>query len=786
MAYIGKPIPRVEDLRFVTGRGCYTDDLQIEGALWCAFVRAPFAHADVVRLYITAATAASGVVAAFTVQDYYADGHRPMSHIPVPLDAVDPRKPTFANTPETPIFDAPHPPMVDGRVRHVGEAVVMIVAETQNAALDAVELVEIDYSPLPAVVTQMDAMAEGAPQLWDAAPGNICFDEAFGDEAGTAAAFDGAHLVIERTFRNSRVVTCQMEPRAAVGRYDAENDIYELLSGSQGAVRQRVELTMALGLPEERTRVVCPDTGGGFGTRTTLYAEQLLVTWAAKRLGRPVRWVSDRSEAFLSDYQGRDLSTWAAMAFDADGRIRGMRTEVCGNIGAYTVSFVPVANNCRVTTTAYDVPFAHVRCQGVLTNTAPTAPFRGAGRPEAHFTMERLLDLGAARLGIDRLEIRRRNLIRAEQLPYRNALGLTYDSGDFLGNFENALTMGDWDGFAGRRRESEARGLLRGIGVASYVESPVGAPRERMHVTVKPDGVVEVLAGTQSTGQGHETTFAQVVADRLGVDMAVVALVTGDTRVITVGGGTHSDRSMRLGGALLVQACAEIVEQAKKLVSEELDAPASEITFEDGLLSHPSSNRAFDVFDAQRLAARADKALAAAAEFNGRMPAYPTGCAVCELEVDPDTGVVTIARYTSLDDVGQPINPLIVDGQVHGGIAQGIGQALMEDFQIDPVTGQVLGGSFMDYGVPRADHFPNFAVAFTEDPTQGNPLRVKGGGESGITPALAVVFNALMDALSPYGIEHVEMPATPHRVWRAIQDARKTGGSKNKTSGEEL
>jgi carbon-monoxide dehydrogenase large subunit len=777
MAYIGKPIPRVEDLRFVTGRGRYTDDLLVEGALWCAFARAPYAHADIVRIDLTAARAAQGVVAAFTVQDYYGDGHKPMSHIPVPADAVDARKPAFADTPETPIFVSPHPPLADGRVRHVGEAVVMIVAETADAARDAVERVEIDYAPLPAVVTQMDALAEGAPQLWDGAPGNVCVDEGFGDEVGTAAAFEGAHLVLERTFRTSRVVTCQMEPRAAVGRYDADNDVHELISGSQGAVRQRVELAMALGLPVERTRVVCPDTGGGFGTRTTLYAEQLLVAWAARRLGRPVRWTSDRSEAFLADYQGRDLYTRAAIAFDANGAIRAMRTEVIGNIGAYTVSFVPVANNSRVTTTAYHVPVAHVRCRGVLTNTAPTAPFRGAGRPEAHFTIERLLDLAAPRLGIDRLELRRRNLVRPEQLPYRNALGLTYDSGDFCGNFEKALKLGDWDGFADRRRESEARGLLRGIGVASYVESPVGAPRERIHITVKADGGVEVLAGTQSTGQGHETTFAQVVADRLGVDMGVVVLVTGDTKIITVGGGTHSDRSMRLGGTLLAKACAEIVDRARALVAEELGVPREEVAFEDGVLSHPSSNRAFDVFDAQRLAGRKNEPLAAAAEFNGRMPAFPTGCAVCEVEVDPETGVVKIVRYASLDDVGQPINPLIVDGQVHGGIAQGVGQALMEDLQVDPATGQVIGGSFMDYGVPRADDLPDFDVAFTEDPTQGNPLRVKGGGESGITPSLAVVFNALMDALSPLGVEHVEMPATPQRVWRAIQDARKQGES---------
>ena len=777
MAYIGKPVPRVEDLRFVTGRGCYTDDLQIEGAVWCAFVRSPYAHADVTRLDATAAEAAPGVVAAFTVQDYYADGHKPMSHIPVPLDAVDAKKPTFANTPETPVFDAPHPPLADGRVRHVGEAVAMIVAETRDAARDAAELVEVDYRPLPAVISQLDALAEGAPQVWDGAPGNLCFDQGFGDEAETAAAFEGAHLVLERDFQTSRVVTCQMEPRAAVGRYDAENDVYELLSGSQGAVRQRVELAMALGLPVERCRVVCPDTGGGFGTRTTLYAEQLLVTWAAKRLGRPVRWTSDRSEAFLSDYQGRDLLTRAAMAFDAEGRIRAMRSDVIGNIGAHTVSFVPVANNYRVTTTAYDVPVAHVRCRGVLTNTAPTAPFRGAGRPEAHFTIERLLDLAAARIRLRRRISSRSIPSRAEQLPYRNALGLTYDSGDFLGNFESALKLGDWSGFADRRKDSEARGLLRGIGVAAYVESPVGAPRERISVTVRDDGAIQVLAGTQSTGQGHETTFAQVVADLLGVDMGVVTLVTGDTNIIFVGGGTHSDRSMRLGGALMVEACARIVDQARTLVAEELDALEAEVVFEDGLLSHPTSNRAFDMFDAQRLAARKDLLLTAAAEFNGRMPAYPTGAAVCELEVDPETGVTSIVRYSSIDDVGQPINPLIVDGQVHGGIAQGVGQALMEDFQVDPATGQVLGGSFMDYGVPRADQLPSFDVAFAEDPTKGNTLRVKGGGESGITPSLAVVFNALMDALSPLGVEHLDMPATPYRVWRAIQDAREVAAA---------
>ncbi|MGC1305188.1 MAG: xanthine dehydrogenase family protein molybdopterin-binding subunit [Caulobacteraceae bacterium] len=767
--YIGKPIPRVEDLRFVTGRGRYTDDFKLENACFACFARAPYAHALVRGIDVSAAAASPGVIAVFTVEDYLADGHKPMHHVPIPADAVDAKLPAFTRTPETPIFDAPHLPMVRDKVRHVGEAVAMILAETYAQARDAADLVVVDYEPLPAVILPLDAIAEGAPQLWDEAPRNICFEEYFGDRAATDKAFGKAHLVVERDFVNSRIVNCQMEPRSAIGVWDGAGEIYHMIAGSQGAVRQRVELSQALGVPVDRIEVVCPDTGGGFGPRTTLHAEQLCVTWAAKRVGRPVKWTSDRSEAFLVDYQGRGMTTRAAMAFDKKGRILGMRTEVYGNIGGHTVSFVPVANNYRVTTTAYDVPAATVRAVGVLTNTTPTAPFRGAGRPEAHYVIERLLDMAAKRLGVERIEIRRRNLVPRSAMPYRNALGLTYDSGDFHSNLDIALARADWDGFPERRAESEAAGKLRGIAAANYVESPVGAPRERIVINVRMDGSVEVLAGTQSTGQGHETTFAQVVADHLGVDMNTVRLVTGDTRIIAVGGGTHSDRSMRLGGTLLVEACADLRAQARALAAQAFERPEDEVLFEDGLFSHPSTNRAYSMFEAAALSK--DAMLSSAKEFNGRMPAYPTGCAVCELEIDPETGVVQIVRYTSIDDVGQPINPLIVDGQVHGGIAQGVGQALMEDYQVDPATGQVLGGSFMDYGVPRADHFPHFEVDFTEDPTRGNPLRVKGGGESGITPATAVIINAVVDALSPYGIEHIDLPATPLKIWRAIQDA---------------
>ena len=773
---VGQPIPRIEDLRFITGRGRYTDDIAVPGAAHAAFVRSDQAHADLEAIDISAAAASPGVIAVLTGADYLADGHAPMQHNPIPADAIDPTAPGFRR--ET-SFDRGHVPLAVDRVRHVGEAVAMVVAETLEQALAAAELVVVRCRPLPVVVQTDDAIAPGAPQLYDDCPGNLCLCEDFGDPEATARAFDAAHLVVEGEFQDSRVVTCQMEPRAAIGEYDVERGVFRLTSGSQGAVRQRQELAQALAAPIEQVEVICPDTGGGFGTRTTLNLEQLLVVWAARRLGRPVRWTATRSESFVSDYQGRGLNIRARLALDPEGRILALHSQVDGNAGAHTVSYVPLNNHQRIATTVYDVPVAHLRVRAILTNTTPTTPYRGAGRPEAHFVIERLLDMAAARLGMDRIQLRRRNLVSRAQLPYRTATGLTYDSGDFVDCMDRALAMADWEGFAARRAESEGRGRLRGIGLANYVESPVGAVRERMTVTIAEDGAVEVLAGTQSTGQGHETSFVQVVADALQVEMAAVRLVTGDTRRIEVGGGTHSDRSMRLGGTLLVQACAEIVAKARAVVAAELGVSEAEVVHEDGLFGHPGSNRTLTLGQACACSIQTGEGpLAATANLSGRIPAHPCGAAVCELEIDPETGVVDVVRYSSVDDVGQPINPLIVDGQTHGGIAQGIGQALMEDLQIDPVTGQLLGGSFMDYGLPRADDLPSFDTELVEDPTYGNPLRVKGGGEGGVTPALAAVGNALCDALAPLGVQHVPLPATPQRIWRMIRQAeRNLGGA---------
>jgi len=776
---IGKPIPRVEDQRFVTGKGQYTDDFRVEGQLHAAFLRSPHAHAALNSIDTSAAREAPGVVAVLVGQDYVDDGLTGCDHVPNPIDAVDATKKAFVTSLTGSIFNQLHIPLPVDRVRYVGEAVAMVIAETPLQARNAAEMIEVDYDVLDAVVNGADAMQEGAPQLWDGAPGNLCFQTQIGDRDEARRILATADHVVQREFHHSRLVNCQMEPRSAIGDYDAQTGTYTLISGSQGAVRQKLVLAGALKVPPSQVRVVCPDTGGGFGPRSFVYVEQLAVVWAARRIGRPVKWTSDRSEAFLSDYQGRDQIIRSTIGFSKDGRILAIDNEWIGNVGAHTVSYVPMSNGTRIMTTVYDVPVAAVHVSAVLTNTVPTAPYRGAGRPEAHHVIERMLDIAAAQLGIDRTEIRRRNLIAHEKLPYRSAMGLTYDSGEFSRNMERALTLAEWSTFETRRAQSRARGKLRGIGLANYIESPVGAPRERIELTVLPgeqeSGHIEIVSGTQSTGQGHETTFAQVIAQHLGVPMSAVKLRTGDTAFVSVGGGSHSDRTMRLGGMLLVDTAAQIIATGKRVAAALFDIAENKVEFADGHFVDSTTSRRASLFEIARRVASdgmpgepGKKKLYAEAEVNTRVPAHPTGSAICELEVDPDTGVVTLVNYTSVDDVGQPINPLIVEGQVHGGLAQGIGQALSETCYVDRETGQVLTGSYMDYGMPRAGVVPPLRVELTEDPTHGNPLRVKGGGESGITPATATIFNALADALKEIGDEELDMPATPKIVWEYI------------------
>jgi carbon-monoxide dehydrogenase large subunit len=777
--WVGRALPRFEDLRLVRGAGRYTDDVSVPQQAFAVFVRAKHAHARIVAIDVSAAHAQAGVLAVLTGADYVADGYLGMAHFPNPADAVDVRMPSFAPTAGRKILDELQLPLARERVRYVGEAVAMVVADTLSAARDAAERVAVEYEALPAVTDARAARARGAPTLWPGAPGNLALDNEFGDRVAVERALASAHLVVEQTICSQRTASAFLEPRAAIGSYDAAAEQYVLISGCQGVHRIRHPLAGCLKVTQERVRVICPDVGGAFGSRTNLYPEQVAVVWAARRLGRPVKWTGDRSEAFLTDYTARDVVSAARLAFDRRGRMLALALELTANTGAHTVSYVPLSNGYRVAPTVYDVPLAWVRLRAAMTNTVPTAPFRGAGRPEATAVMERLIDIAARRLGIDRVELRRRNLIRHDELPHRTATGLTYDSGDFAGNLTRVLRSADWDGFPARRRAAKKRGRLLGIGVVNYVETPVGMPHERVALKVSAEGRVDLIVGTQSSGQGHETSFRQVLADQLGVAPETIAFVGGDSALLASGGGTHSDRSMRLAGALMVESSRTLIDKARRIAAAVLDVAVDDVAFADGLFAAPNSNRRLTLFDVARavddlpaLPQDLRGPLAAEATFTGRIPAYPTGAAVCEAEVDAETGTIEVRRYTSIDDGGQPINPLILHGQVHGGVAQGLGQAMTEAAVYEPGTGQLLSGSFLDYAMPRADLLPQLDVELAEDPTRGNALRVKGGGEAGITPSSAVLINAVLDALSELGVEHMDMPATPQRVWSAIRAAR--------------
>jgi carbon-monoxide dehydrogenase large subunit len=723
--YIGRRLPRVEDDRLLTGRGRFTDDEHCPGEAWCAFVRSPHAHARIARLDATVAHAMPGVLAVLTGADYAADGLPPVDHAPNPLDVHDIDKRSFADP-----LQRPQPPLASDKVRYVGEPLAAVIALTYPQARDAADAVEVDYQSLAPEQTQ-------------------CFDYRYGDAAAVTAAFAEAACVVRHEFHIPRIVSCQLEPRAAIGRYD-EREGYTLVSGSQGSVLLRHMLAKLL--RTDKVRVIAGDVGGGFGPRNYLHPEQVVVVWAAKRVGRPVRWCATRSEAFLADFQGRDMTVNAALGCERDGRIVAYDVHVRGNVGAHTVSFVPLVNFRNILTTVYRIPAVALRVQASMSNTVPSVPYRGAGRPEAHHVIERLLDMAARRLGIDRADIRRRNVVRKNDLPYRTPMRLHFESGDFAGYMERALQRADYAGFAERKRK--ARGL-RGIGIANYVESPVGAPRERIELRVAR-GMLEIIAGTQSTGQGHETSFAQVAADRLELPIEKIRLRTGDTAFVKAGGGSHSDRSLRYASTLIVGAARALLDKGRNAAAEKLEVRADELVYEHGVFRIAGTDRTIGLLELE--------ALGAHEEINARIPAYPGGCAVCELEVDPETGSVQVLRYVSVDDVGQPVNPLIVDGQTHGGIAQGIGQALHEGVVLDHAS-QVLTGSWMDYGFARAQSLPAFDTVLAEDPTPGNPLRIKGGGEGGVVPASAAVINALCDAL---GAHDVPMPATPHAVWKIL------------------
>jgi carbon-monoxide dehydrogenase large subunit len=771
----GKPVRRQEDPRLVTGRGCYSDDVTLPGQAYACFVRSPHAHAGIRGIDGAGAAKVAGVLAVLTGADAVADGLGPIPHRPVP---TNPHEVPLRSRDGSAFFLSPHRPLPVDRVRFVGEAVAMVIAETPATARDGAEAVAVDYEPLPVVVASVDAAAGGAPRIWEESTSNVCVDSEAGDATATEAAFARAAHVVRLQTRVNRVTGVPMEPRAALGVWDDASDRYTLYAGSGGSVRIKSDLAATLGVPERAVRVVAREVGGNYGTRNAFYPEFALVAWAARRLRRPVKWTGDRREGFLTDYQARDLVSHLELALDADGRFLGLRGVNTSNVGAYGVSFIPLAKGVGVLPSVYHLPAAAMRGQGVLSNTAPTYPYRSAGRPEALFALERLIDLAARRHGFDRVELRRRNLVAATAMPYRNPLGLLYDSGDYPAAQDRAIALADWSGFEARRAEARRRGRYRGIGIANYLEINTGVPRERAEITVQPEGRIDVVIGTLSAGQGHETSFAQLIAEWFDVDLAQVRLLTGDTDVATVGGGSHSGRSMRLGAVVMARAADQIVERGRRLAAWLLEAAEADIEFVRRRFTVKGTDRSVDLFAVAAAAARTEAPealrgpLAGTGDETMSVPSYPYGCAVCEVEIDPETGVTEVVRYTSVDDVGRAVNPLILEGQAHGGIAAGVGQALWEQCAYD-AGGQLQSATFMDYAVPRADALPAFTTELSEVPSTSNPLGLRGGGEGGTTPALGAVVNAIVDALAELGVEHLEMPATPERVWRAIQDARR-------------
>jgi carbon-monoxide dehydrogenase large subunit len=772
---IGQPVRRKEDYRLLTGQGRYVDDLAPANLAHAVVVRSPHAHARIVSIDKAPAEASQGVLAVLTGADYLADGLGPIPHaagLMAPPDLM------VRQVSLGPIV-TDHYPMPAERARFVGEPVTLIVADTIAHAKDAADRLAIAFEILPAVVRAADALKPGAPLLWDHVPNNLCIDIEVGDLASTASAFRRAAHVVRLATWVQRVTGVPMEPRTTIADYDRAAATWTLHSGSgRGVAKLRLDLAEVLGVAAERIRVVCGDMGGNFGTRNFFYPEYALLAWVARRVGRPVKWTCERTEALLSDYQGRDLSVDAELAMDADGRFLAIRGSNTSNLGAYAASFVSLQKGIGLMSGAYHIPAAHFRGQAVVTNTVPTTPYRSAGRPEVIFVLERLIDLAADQLGIDPAELRRRNLIPAEAQPFANPLGLTYDSGNYPAAMQAALRLGDWAKFPARRTEAKARGKLRGIGIANYVEITSGNPRERTEITVLPNDRVELVMGTMSSGQGHETSFAQLVTHWLGIPFESIDYIAHDTDRVKAGGGSHSGRSMKLAATIVGDATEQIIVKGRKIASHLFEAAEADITFADGHFRVAGTDREIGIFEIARAArTRTDlpldlqETLAGISDQVLPVASFPYGTQVCEVEVDPETGVVEIVGYAAVDDVGRAINPLILHGQTHGGIAQGVGQALLEQCHYSPETGQILTASFMDYAMPRANLFPSFATELSEVPSPTNPLGVRSGGEGGTTPALAVVINAIVDALSELGVRHIEMPASPERVWRAIRMA---------------
>jgi len=769
--FIGQPIPRNEDARLLTGRGQFSDDFSFSGQTYAAMIRSPHAHARIVSVDKTTALNMPGVLGLFTGADCLADNLGEIQHDPLPKTKYDIK---LHGPGGRDIFIGPHLLLPADKARHVGEAVAMVVAETLSQALDAAEAVAVEYEELPCVTHSEEAMKPGAPSVWDEVRDNILVDTHFGNAAETDRIMAMAPHVVSMEFHIDRVTGAPMEPRAAVAQYDKADGRYTIYAGSGGAVRQKRELAAVLGVDPEKIRVLSYDVGGNFGTRNRVYVEFGLVLWAARKLGRPVKYTATRSECFVSDYQGRDLVAKFELALDERGYFLALRATNISNAGARCVSLSPLSKGAGLITGSYDIPVASLRAVSVFTNTVPTQAYRSSGRPEVTFAIERLIDIAAKRLAIDRVTLRRRNLVRSKAMPYRNAVGMLYDSGQYEENMNLAMRLADWSGFKARKREARKRGKPLGLGLANYVESSIGSPKEQTRIKVRADGHVDVVIGTQPAGQGHETSFAQVISDLIRVPIETVHILLGDTDVVKAGGGTHSGRSMRHAATVFSLAAVELIAKGKHAAAVIFGTMPNEVDFSDGHFSWRESNRSFDFLELAQEMTRHKMpeelagGLAVVTDSEMHDPVFPNGCAICEIEIDPESCGLRLTRYTSVDDVGRCINPLIVDGQTHGAIVQGIGQALWEQCVVDR-NGQPLCGSFMDYGMPHSDQLPSFATKIVEVLSPTNPLGIKAGGEGGTTAAPAVIVNAIVDALSPYGIDDLKMPVTPYRIWQAIQ-----------------
>ena len=758
---IAQNVRRVEDPRLLIGGGRYTDDIQLPGEAIATVLRSPHAAARIISMDADAARAMPGVLAVYTGADLQADS---IGGIPcgVPIKNRD----------GSSRADVPHHALASGAVRHVGDPVAFIVAETHQAARDAAEAVFVEYEILPSVTDLGATLDAGSPAVWDSVPGNMAFDWEVGDRARVDGLFDSAAHVTRLTVVNNRIVVASLEARAATAQF--EDGRFTLYTNTQGGWSIRGMLAKAVfNLPEDNFRIVTPDVGGGFGMKLFLYPEQILVCYAARKLGRPVKWTSERSEAFLSDSHGRDNITRGELALDKDGNFLAMRTRNVANMGAYYSNygpFIPTAAGTKVLASVYGFQAIYANVIGAFTNTVPVDAYRGAGRPESNYLVERLIDAAAHETGIDRIELRRRNMVPPSAMPYLTAMNQTYDSGDFQRVLDAALEKMDWAGFEGRRAAAAARGKKRGIGMAYYLEATGGAPTERAEIRFAEDGYVDVYVGTQSTGQGHETAYVQLTADQLGIDGNLIRIRQGDTDAIPVGGGTGGARSLYSEGQAILLTSATVISKGKQAASEMLEAAAEDIEFASGRFTVAGTDRGVDILTLAATqrdrpgATQLDAAEVAKIENH----TFPNGCHVAEVEVDPDTGTIAVVRYLVCDDVGRAVNPMIVRGQVHGGVAQGVGQALMERTSYDAESGQLLSGSFMDYALPRASDLPDVEVDLIEVPCLTNPLGVKGAGEAGAVGSPPAVMNALVDALRDMGVDAIDMPATPEKVWRAI------------------